>query len=80
MMQSDIHEIEEKIRNILLTPYNKGSISILTEDIEISQIREFKKKRGGGEPSPENLLILISFSNISLFQCCLSAMQKCAKP
>lgn len=79
MMQSDIHEIEEKIRNILLTPYNKGSISILTEDIEISQIREFKKKRGG-EPSPENLLILISFSNISLFQCRLSAMQKCAKP
>lgn len=78
MMQSDIHEIEEKIRNILLTPYNQGSISILTEDIEISQICELKK-RGGG-PSPENLLILISFSNISLFQCRLSAMQKCAKP
>lgn len=47
MMQSDIHEIEEKIRNILLTPYNQGSISILTEDIEISQICELKKKKGG---------------------------------
>lgn len=47
MMLSDIHEIEERIRNILLTPYDKGSISILTEDIEISQIREFKKKKGG---------------------------------
>ncbi|XP_034406091.1 adhesion G-protein coupled receptor G4 [Cyclopterus lumpus] len=35
---SDSQEMEEQIRDRLLTPYNNGSISIATEDIQIRQI------------------------------------------
>ncbi|XP_068187778.1 adhesion G-protein coupled receptor G4-like [Antennarius striatus] len=38
MSQSDTQEMEERIRDLLLTPYNNGSISIATEDIQISRI------------------------------------------
>lgn len=48
-MQSDIEEIENLIQYILQKPYENESISIRTEDIEISQIREFKK--GGKNPT-----------------------------
>ncbi|XP_030602137.1 adhesion G-protein coupled receptor G4-like [Archocentrus centrarchus] len=39
-MQSDVQDMEEKIRHLLLRPYNNGSISIHLEeeDIEISRI------------------------------------------
>uniref|UniRef100_A0AAZ1XET0 Adhesion G protein-coupled receptor G4b n=2 Tax=Oreochromis aureus TaxID=47969 RepID=A0AAZ1XET0_OREAU len=42
MMQSDIEEIENLIQYILQKPYENESISIRTEDIEISQILSFK--------------------------------------
>ncbi|XP_074468028.1 adhesion G-protein coupled receptor G4 isoform X2 [Sebastes fasciatus] len=38
MSLSDTQEMEEQIRYLLLTPYNNGSISIATEDIQISRI------------------------------------------
>ncbi|KAM7374579.1 hypothetical protein PAMP_007226 [Pampus punctatissimus] len=38
MSRSDTQEIEEQIRYLLLIPYSKGSISIATEDIQISRI------------------------------------------
>lgn len=40
MSLSDTQEMEEQILLLLLTPYNNGSVSIATEDIEISRIRE----------------------------------------
>ncbi|XP_069001741.1 adhesion G-protein coupled receptor G4 [Embiotoca jacksoni] len=42
MLLSDTQEIEEQIRRLLLMPYNNGSVSIATEDIEISRILIFK--------------------------------------
>nr|XP_033502591.1 adhesion G-protein coupled receptor G4 [Epinephelus lanceolatus] len=44
MSLSDTQEMEEQIRLLLLTPYNNGSVSIATEDIEISRILIFKCK------------------------------------
>nr|XP_020506767.1 adhesion G-protein coupled receptor G4-like isoform X1 [Labrus bergylta] len=38
---SDTQEMEEIIRSLLLPPYNNGSISIATEDIQISRILIF---------------------------------------
>ncbi|KAK5858800.1 hypothetical protein PBY51_002915 [Eleginops maclovinus] len=38
MSQLDTQEIETQIRHLLLTPYNNGSVSIATEDIQISRI------------------------------------------
>ncbi|KAM7398262.1 hypothetical protein PAMA_006254 [Pampus argenteus] len=38
MSLSDTQEMEEQIRHLLLIPYDKGSISIATEDIQISRI------------------------------------------
>ncbi|KAL6098854.1 adgrg4 [Pungitius sinensis] len=38
MSLSDTQEMEEQIRSLLLVPYSNGSISIATEDIQISQI------------------------------------------
>lgn len=40
MLPSDTQETEEQIRHPLLVPYSDGSISIATEDIQISQICE----------------------------------------
>ncbi|XP_041864482.1 adhesion G-protein coupled receptor G4-like isoform X2 [Melanotaenia boesemani] len=37
-MPSDTQEMEEQIRSILLMPYNNNSISIATEDVQISRI------------------------------------------
>lgn len=37
---SDTQEMEEQIRHLLMMPYNNGSISIATEDIQISRICE----------------------------------------
>ncbi|XP_044077831.1 adhesion G-protein coupled receptor G4 isoform X2 [Siniperca chuatsi] len=42
MSLSDTQKMEEQIRYLLLTPYNNGSISIVTEDIQISRILIFK--------------------------------------
>lgn len=39
MSLSDTQEMEEQIRNLLLTPVN-GSVSIEAEDVQISRIRE----------------------------------------
>ncbi|KAM8898096.1 adhesion G-protein coupled receptor G6 [Spinachia spinachia] len=38
MSMSDTQEIEEQIRHLLLEPYSDGSISMATEDVQISQI------------------------------------------
>eukprot|EP00064_Thunnus_orientalis_P007273 superscaffoldBa00000796_g7293 len=38
MSLSDTQEMEEQMRYLLLIPYNEGSISIATEDIQISRI------------------------------------------
>lgn len=38
MSLSDTQEMEEQIRDLLLLPYNDGSISIATEDIQIRRI------------------------------------------
>lgn len=40
MLFADTQEIEKQIRDLLLMPYNNGSITIATEDIEISRICE----------------------------------------
>ncbi|XP_035807231.1 adhesion G-protein coupled receptor G4 [Amphiprion ocellaris] len=37
-LQSNTQEMEEQIRQILLMPYNNGSVSIATEDIQIKRI------------------------------------------
>ncbi|XP_075342884.1 adhesion G-protein coupled receptor G4 [Odontesthes bonariensis] len=42
MPLSDTQEMEEQIRHLLLMPYNDGSISIATEDVEISRILKYK--------------------------------------
>ncbi|CAG5872189.1 unnamed protein product [Menidia menidia] len=47
MLLSDTREMEEQIRDLLLMPYNNGSISIATENVEISRICEFSTRRGG---------------------------------
>ncbi|KAM9728985.1 adhesion G-protein coupled receptor G4 [Menidia menidia] len=41
MLLSDTLEMEEQIRHLLLMPYNNGSISIATENVEISRILEY---------------------------------------
>lgn len=40
MSLTDVPEMEEQIRNLLLTPYNQDSVSIATEDVQISRICE----------------------------------------
>lgn len=37
---SDTQEMEEQIRYLLLAPYNSGSVSIATEDVQINRICE----------------------------------------